>query len=144
MSKKANLIEVKVAGKNGKSSISKILGGLQYVSDSQKITGKPSTAIIALDMRINTILNNAVEALVETGIPIITSAGNKGVASCKRSPASAYEALTVGAIDDDDDTIAHFSNYGSCVDVFTSGVNVTSLSLSMFQQNRYHLVFLAL
>lgn len=75
-------------------------------------------------MKKNTILNGAVEAVVKSGIPVIVAAGNDGKQACNYSPASAKGALTVGAIDVNNDSIASFSNWGACVDVFAPGSKI--------------------
>ena len=53
------------------------------------------------------------------------SQGNSAVDAKDTSPANTPEAITVGATDITD-TMAWYSNYGSVVDVFAPGSNVTS------------------
>ena len=47
---------------------------------------------------------------------MVVAAGNIAVDACDVSPASAKEAVTVGATDGADQ-FAYFSNYGSCVKI---------------------------
>lgn len=93
-----------------------------------KSQSNKSIANLSVGALFNTLLNNAVDAAAESGIPIIVAAGNANDVACAYSPASAAGALTVGAIDDRYDTIASFSNWGSCIDIFASGVYVSSLA----------------
>lgn len=53
-------------------------------------------------------------------------AGNQGKEACRYSPASAKNALVVGAIDEDD-SIASYSNFGSCVSIYAPGTAITSV-----------------
>lgn len=45
------------------------------------------------------------------------------------SPGSAPNAITVGAIDARDDTRASFSNFGTGIDIYASGVDVLSVGI---------------
>jgi subtilisin family serine protease len=53
------------------------------------------------------------------------AAGNDGQDASNTSPARVEEVITVGA-SAFDDTMATFSNFGSLVDVFAPGVDITS------------------
>ncbi|KAK9468643.1 peptidase S8/S53 domain-containing protein [Lipomyces arxii] len=123
----AQLIEVKVLGSTGGGSLSNVIAGLDYAVQSQTGRNVSSVLNLSLGSVYNSILNSAIEAVVEAGLAVVVAAGNDGLPACVFSPASAPQALTVGAIDDADDSIAPFSNWGSCVDVFASGVQVESL-----------------
>src|SRR5262249_20674043 len=51
--------------------------------------------------------------------------GNSNVSACTSSPADVAEAITVGATTIAD-ARASFSNFGTCVDIFAPGQNITS------------------
>jgi oryzin len=70
-------------------------------------------------------LNDAVENLINEGVPVVVAAGNANDDAGKSSPSSAPDAITVGA-SDINDVKASFSNYGTVVDVFAPGVDVYS------------------
>lgn len=70
-------------------------------------------------------LNSAVKSTVGKGVTVVVAAGNDNDDASNYSPASEATAITVGAIDADDNR-ASFSNYGSLVDVFGPGVNILS------------------
>lgn len=59
------------------------------------------------------------------GVTTVVAAGNDNTNAWSKSPASAPNALTVGASDINDKR-ASFSNYGSVVDLFAPGVGVLS------------------
>lgn len=52
-------------------------------------------------------------------------AGNEGVNACSFSPASSPNAMTVGA-SNQNDTVATYSNYGECVDLYAPGTHIKS------------------
>ena len=56
---------------------------------------------------------------------LVAAAGNDNGDACNKSPASAPDALTVGATNQQD-AKASFSNFGSCVDVHAPGVSINS------------------
>jgi aqualysin 1 len=62
---------------------------------------------------------------VNKGVTMVVAAGNNNASACNYSPASEPSALTVGATDSGD-TRASYSNYGTCVDLFAPGSNITS------------------
>lgn len=126
--KNVNMIEVKVLTGLGTGNLSAVIAGIDYAVNNRRMTGRKSLANLSLGAGFNSLLNSAVNAAVGSGLPMVVAAGNANTAACASSPASSINALTVGAIDDRYDTIASFSNWGSCVDLFASGVYVTSLS----------------
>ena len=76
-------------------------------------------------------LNDATNNAVRAGAFVVVSAGNDNIDACKKSPASAKLAITVGAstINDTRAIRSHWaSNWGRCVDVFAPGVGILSLS----------------
>ncbi|KAK9449604.1 peptidase S8/S53 domain-containing protein [Limtongia smithiae] len=127
VAKNISIVNVKVLGATGGGSLSSVIAGLDYAANQRTVTGRRSVANLSLGAAYNAILNNAVKAAVDSGLAVVVAAGNDGLPACAYSPASSREALTVGALDDADDSIAPFSNWGHCVNVFTSGVSVISL-----------------
>lgn len=127
--KKVNLVDVKVLTGEGTGNLSAVIAGIDYAVRDRKDKGnRLAIANLSLGAPFNPVLNAAVNAAVDSGLPMTVAAGNTNSAACLTSPASASNALTVGAIDDRYDTIAPFSNWGSCVTLFASGVQVTSLA----------------
>merc|ERR1719258_783772 len=55
----------------------------------------------------------------------VVAAGNENDDACSYSPASASAAVTVGATTSSDGR-AWYSNYGSCLDIFAPGSQITS------------------
>jgi oryzin len=69
--------------------------------------------------------NNAIEAAYQSGVLTVVAAGNSYDDARYYSPASAENAVTVGAVDVTN-TKPAFSNSGPVVDVFAPGVDVLS------------------
>jgi subtilisin family serine protease len=70
-------------------------------------------------------LNAAVASTVGAGVTVVVAAGNDGADAANYSPASAADAITVGATDKDDARAA-FSNWGPALDIFAPGVDILS------------------
>lgn len=110
--------------------MSSVVKGIEHAVNlaAQNKSARKAVANLSLGARFNLVLNSAVDAAVDSGLPMIVAAGNGNHAACATSPASAKKAFVVGAIDDRYDSVASFSNWGSCVNMFAPGVYVTSLS----------------
>lgn len=70
-------------------------------------------------------VDDAVTAAVNAGITVVVAAGNTGDLVKNISPAGNADAITVGAIYDDDSR-AEWSNYGDGLDVFAPGYAIKS------------------
>ncbi|MEU3775139.1 S8 family peptidase [Streptomyces sp. NPDC032472] len=126
VAKEVSLVSVKVADCRGSSSLSAILGGLNWlVKDAAKHPGTPAVANMSIGGSRSYSLDRAVTKAVAAGITFTVAAGNGNTDACKGSPAAVPAALTVGATDSLDRR-APFSSYGRCVDLFAPGVSVTS------------------
>lgn len=101
---------------------------LNSVSNSlNKHLKKVYTVInISLGGPSSKILNDTLELLNKHNIFIIVAAGNDNSNACKYSPSNSPNVITVGALNDNIDNIAEFSNKGKCVDIFAPGTNIRS------------------
>ncbi|KAL3233516.1 Uncharacterized protein RNJ44_03556 [Nakaseomyces bracarensis] len=133
VAKQVNLVDVKVLDNMGSGTLDTVMSGLEYVAHNCKKKKKVSKCVINLSLGTfrSNIINEAIEEIVAQGIVVVVAAGNANMNACWTSPASAPDVVTVGAFDDRIDSIAKFSNWGNCVDIFAPGVLVNSLS------NRY-------
>jgi serine protease AprX len=142
----ADLVSIKVAGASGTTDLVRLILGLQWavasrLADNIRVLNmslgfRPftSTAINPLD--------RAVEAAWNSGIAVVTSAGNAGPSNGTiLSPGDDPLAITVGALDDmaqpavGDDDMTNFSSAGPTTpdgwakpDLVTSGRSVVSLA----------------
>ncbi|KAI0343541.1 hypothetical protein BDW22DRAFT_1355993 [Trametopsis cervina] len=140
VAKAAHVIAVKVLGSNGSGSMSDVVAGVLFASDSAKVkaeaakaefaqTGKTkhkgSVANMSLGGGKSRALDQAVNTAVEEGLHFAVAAGNDNRDACNYSPAAAEKAVTVGASTIGDER-AYFSNFGECVDVFAPGLQIKS------------------
>lgn len=126
VAKNVTLHSIRVLDCNGEGSWSSMLAAMDWVADHAK--GK-SVANFSLSGSRSLLVDNAVEDLVDSGVVVVAAAGNKNADACKYSPARAPEALTVAANNSLDER-ASFSNYGSCVDMYSPGTNIRSTWLN--------------
>lgn len=73
----------------------------------------------------NAALNFAIEYASKLGIHFSTAAGNEHENACDFSPGSSRASITTGA-STYRDTVAFFSNFGRCVNIFAPGVDILS------------------
>ncbi|AFN82439.1 subtilisin-like serine protease precursor [Encephalitozoon romaleae SJ-2008] len=73
----------------------------------------------------NPALNFAIEYASRLGIHFSTAAGNEHEDACDFSPGSSKASITTGA-STYKDTVAFFSNFGECVNIFAPGVDILS------------------
>ncbi|PPR05984.1 hypothetical protein CVT24_004621 [Panaeolus cyanescens] len=125
VAKLATIYAVKVLSDAGSGAITDIVSGLNWVLSNARSTGRPSVVSMSLGGGATTALDNAVATLTSAGIHVAVAAGNSNIDAGSTSPARAPSAVTVGA-STFTDARASFSNYGSVVDVFAPGQDITS------------------
>lgn len=105
-----------------------MLDGYEWaVNNITGTNGRAERSVISMSLgggRSNAI-NAAVDAAFHAGVLTVVAAGNSGADAALYSPASAPNAITVGAIDIRNNR-ASFSNFGRLVDIFAAGVDITS------------------
>ncbi|KAK6362661.1 Sub3p [Orbilia blumenaviensis] len=127
VSRKVNLVAVKVLDKDGYGSWTSVIEGINWVAKDANSTGRASYSVASMSLgggKSNAV-NDAIRALHAAGVSVVVAAGNENDDASRYSPASAPEAITIGAIEEDG-TVAQFSNYGTSVDLLAPGVNVLS------------------
>ncbi|KAF9413604.1 serine protease [Podila epigama] len=132
VSKKANIVAVKVLRSNGSGSMADVVAGVDFAVSShldlKKLKGgkyKGSVANMSLGGGKSRPLDAAVANAVSSGLHFAVAAGNDNRDACNYSPAGVETAVTVGA-SSLDDSRAYFSNYGPCVDIFGPGKDILS------------------
>ncbi|KAH8662225.1 serine protease [Xylariales sp. PMI_506] len=136
VAKKASVYAVKVLRSNGSGTMSDVMKGVEWAAeahlkqvkdakDGKRKNFKGSVANMSLGGGKSPALDQAVNAAVDAGLHFAVAAGNDNADACNYSPASAANAITVGA-SAIDDSRAYFSNYGKCVDIFGPGLNILS------------------
>jgi len=122
VAKGVQLVGVRVLDCNGSGTTAQVTAGIDWVTANAV---KPAVANMSLGGGIDTTLDNAVTNSISSGVTYAIAAGNSNANACNFSPARVPAAITVGATDISDNR-ASFSNFGTCVDIFAPGVNITS------------------
>ncbi|SPO02074.1 related to alkaline protease (oryzin) [Cephalotrichum gorgonifer] len=131
VAKQVNLVAVKVLDASGGGSNELVAAGMDWVMQdvmAKNISGK-AVMNMSLGGGFSRAINDVIEQLRDAGIVPVVAAGNEDTDARRSSPASAPAAITVGAINAADDTRAPFSNFGSVVDIFAPGVDITSVGI---------------
>ncbi|MFI6824070.1 S8 family peptidase [Micromonospora sp. NPDC050187] len=123
VAKNVRLVAVRVLNCAGSGTLSGVISGVNWVT-SNHVSG-PAVANMSLGSALNTSLNAAVTNSIADGVTYTVAAGNSNADACNFSPASTPNAITVGATDSND-IRAPYSNWGSCVDIYAPGTNITS------------------
>jgi subtilisin family serine protease len=131
VAKQVSLVEVRVLDCSGTGSDSDVIAGVNWVMANAVL---PAVANMSLGTSLNqtdSSLDAAVTTAINTGkISFAVAAGNSSGNACSSSPSNdggtSGPALTAAASDPTNDTQASFSNFGSCVDLYAPGVNITS------------------
>jgi len=122
VAKGVTLHAVRVLDCNGNGTYSGAIAGIDWVTANRVL---PAVANMSLTGSASTALNDAVQNSIASGVTYAVAAGNATMDACSFSPASASNALTVGA-STAIDMQAAFSNYGACVDLYAPGTSVLS------------------
>jgi subtilisin family serine protease len=121
VAKQVTLVPVRVLGCDGSGTNSGVIAGMDWVAGR----GGPAVANMSLGGGASTATDSAVSRMTSSGVTTVVAAGNENQNACNVSPARASSAITVGSTTNTD-ARSSFSNWGSCVDIFAPGSNITS------------------
>ena len=122
VAKGVTLHAVRVLNCSGSGSTSGVIAGVNWVTANHTA---PAVANMSLGGGASTALDDAVRNSVASGVTYAVAAGNSNANACNSSPSRVSQALTVGS-STNTDARSSFSNFGTCVDVFAPGSNITS------------------
>ncbi|GAB2979098.1 S8 family peptidase [Saccharothrix stipae] len=125
VAKDVTLVSVRVLNCQGSGSYSHILAGIDWVTRDAAASGRKAVALMPLGGGLNQPFNDAITRSINADVHYSVVSGSSNANACNYSPGSTPLATTVGATDAND-AKASFSNYGSCIDVWAPGVNITS------------------
>jgi subtilisin family serine protease len=122
VAKGVSLYAVRVLSCTGGGSISGLLAGIDWLTANAK---HPAVANMSLGTSWSSQINAAIAAAVQSGITVVTSAGNNATDACNQSPAAEPSAITVAA-SNTTDAQSYYSNWGNCVDLYAPGDAIES------------------
>ncbi|XVS66942.1 S8 family peptidase [Actinosynnema sp. CA-299493] len=125
VAKDVTLVSVRVLNCQGSGSYSQIIAGIDWATQDAAASGRPAVALMTLGGTANQAFNDAITRSINANVHYSVVSGGSNANACSYSPGSTPLATTVGATDAND-AKASFSNYGTCIDVWAPGVNITS------------------
>jgi subtilisin family serine protease len=122
IAKDVTIHPVRVFGCGNTTALSTIIAGMNWVAANQVL---PAVVNMSLGGGANTSLDTAALNLQNGGATVVVAAGNSNADACGFSPARVPALITVGSTTSTD-TRSSFSNWGTCLDWFAPGSNITS------------------
>jgi serine protease len=122
VAKGAVIHPVRVLNCQGSGTNSGVIAGMDWVAANASF---PAVANMSLGGGASTATDNAVTNMRNAGVTVVVAAGNENQDACNVSPARSGNAITVGSTTSNDSR-SSFSNWGSCVDIFAPGSDITA------------------
>ena len=122
VAKNVTLHAVKVLDAKGTGTLAGLIEGINYVTNNHQ---SPAVATLSVSMPYSQTLNDVIASSIASGVTYALPAGDVLRDACNYSPGSLSEGITVASTWSDD-RASHYSNSGSCVDIFAPGLYVKS------------------
>ncbi|MBM7441136.1 S8 family peptidase [Streptomyces sp. HB132] len=122
VAKKAKIVAVRVLDDAGSGTTEQVVAGIDWVTTNHE---GPSVANMSLGGSADPALDAAVQKAIASGVTFAVAAGNESSDAGEGSPSRVPEAITVASSTVDDEQ-SSFSNFGSVVDIYAPGSDITS------------------
>lgn len=122
VAKGVTLHAVRVLDCGGSGTNSGVIAGIDWVRTNRQL---PAVANMSLGGGASSAIDTAVTNAINAGVTFAVAAGNENQNACNVSPARTAAAITVGSTTNTD-ARSSFSNWGTCLDLFAPGSNITS------------------
>ncbi|HZH75775.1 MAG TPA: S8 family peptidase [Archangium sp.] len=126
VAKKATVHAVRVLNCQGSGTNADVIEGMDWVTSNHV---KPAVANMSLGGGASQATDDAVQRMFAAGVTVAVAAGNDNSNACNYSPARAANAITVGSTTNTD-ARSSFSNFGTCLDIYAPGSNITSAGIT--------------
>lgn len=125
------LISVRTLDAQGNGTWTDFLKGIHWITNHHA-AGTPAVANLSLggmtqDTRIQKIIAQSIDRLVQDGVTVVVAAGNEGKDEVGRIPSTLDSVISVGAVSFSNRRLGE-SNFGSCVDVYVLGDDLSGPS----------------
>ena len=127
VAKSVTLHSVRVLNCSGSGTVSDLFNAIEWIT-----LNRIDPAVVNISITTNTalsILDDAINASVASGVTYVVAAANHGADACNYSPGRASAAITVGATVSTDARLS-LSNWGPCVDIFAPGAGITAAGIA--------------
>lgn len=124
VAQEATVVPLRVSGCAGTARSSSLVAAVAWAVDDHP-AGAPAVLNASYGGPPSDALDRALRAAVADGITVVVAAGNESADACGSSPAREPSAITVGA-STGSDSVAGFSNRGSCVDLLAPGASIVT------------------
>jgi subtilisin family serine protease len=125
VAKAVTLVPVRVLDCKGAGITSDVIAGLDWIHQ-QHTPGVPAVVNLSLGSDASTLVDNALQRVIDDGMTAVVAAGNQAEDACTLSPGRLSTAVTVGATDLSDSRDTEYSNHGPCLDLFAPGTAILS------------------
>ncbi|QNE74062.1 S8 family serine peptidase [Streptomyces finlayi] len=122
VAKKAKIVAVRVLDDAGSGTTEQVVAGIDWVTANHE---GPSVANMSLGGSADPALDAAVQKAIASGVTFGVAAGNESSDAGEGSPSRVPEAITVASSTVNDEQ-SSFSNFGSVVDIYAPGSDITS------------------
>ena len=133
VAKGVTIVPVRIGDCGSSLQIDRAIAGIDWVTGDHQ-PGQPAVANMSFQLGSSQASDDAVNRLIDDGVTAAVAAGNgnilgQSVNACTITPARVPRALTVSSTQNNDAKVG-YANYGSCVDLFAPGLNITSAGIT--------------
>ena len=133
VAKGVTIVPVRIGECGSSLAIDRAIAGIDWVTGDHQ-PGEPAVANMSFQLGSSQASDDAVNRMIDDGVTAAVAAGNgnalgQSINACNITPARVPRALTVSSTQSNDAKVG-YANYGTCVDLFAPGLNITSAGIT--------------